>query len=494
MKAASLTLLILVALVLGNGCNFAPPYRRPIVQTPVAYKETNNWKVAQPSDAMLKGKWWEMFNDPQLNALEDQVNVSNQTIVASLQNFLAARALVKEARSAYYPTASIVPTVTQTKAASGSSSSLLTTATGSNAASTVYGAYSLPLDASWEPDLWGTVANTVREDAYAAQATAATLENMRLTMQAELAVDYYELRGQDELIQLYADTVKSYQDSLDLTKTLYETGIDSELDVVQADTLLETTRATATGLGIERGQLEHAIALLVGQPASSFSLNPAPILRVVPEVPLGLPSELLERRPDVASAERTVAEQNAAIGVARATYYPTVSINGSTGFQSTSIGQLLTPQSFFWAVTASAAETIFDAGRRKAANQQAWATYRSAIATYRETVLAAFQQVEDSLVSLRILSLEIKQQDIAVAASQKNVDLSLYRYKLGINSYLNVITAQETLLSNQQTAVNLRMQQLTSTVQLIMAMGGGWNTYNLPNSTGKLALKPLTGS
>jgi NodT family efflux transporter outer membrane factor (OMF) lipoprotein len=497
MKAAFLFLLVLIAVVLAGGCNFAPPYRPPLMQTPVAYKETNNWKMAQPSDNMIKGKWWEMFNDPQLNALEEQVNISNQTIVASLQNFLAARALVKEARAAYFPTVSAVPTVTASKTGSTSGNTVLTTSGGSNAVGSssgrVYSDYSLPLDASWEPDLWGSIANTVRGDAYAAQASAAALENMRLTEQSEVALDFYELRGQDELIQLYADTVKSYQESIDLTKTLFETGIDSELDVVQADTLLETTLATSTGLGVQRGQLEHAIALLVGQPASTFSLNPAPIATPVPAVLIGLPSQLLERRPDVASAERTVAEENAAIGVARATYFPTISLSGSTGFQSTSISQLLTPSSFFWSVGASVAETIFDAGRRKALNQQAWATYRSTVATYRETVLTAFQQVEDALVALRILGAEIKQQQIAVAASQKNVELSMERYRLGITSYLNVITAQETLLGNQQTAVNLRMQQYTYTVQLIMALGGGWNTNNLPNPT-KLASKPAVGS
>ena len=446
--------------------------------------------MAEPSDAALKGKWWEMFNDPQLNALEDQVNISNQNIAAALQNFLAARSLVKQAQSSLFPTVTADPGLTKSKPARSGGGTLTSSTNGTGS---IYSSYSLPLDASWEPDLWGSIRNTVRADAYAAQATAATLENMRLTAQAELAVDFYELRGQDELIRLYDETVKGYQQSVDLTRTLFETGIDSELDVVQADTLLQTTLAQATGLAIQRAQLEHAIALLAGQPASTFSLNPAPIETQLPSVPVGLPSQLLERRPDVASAERTVAQANAQIGVARAAYFPALSLTGSTGFQSTSLADLLTPPSFFWSLGATLSQTIFDAGRRKAVNDQAWATYRSTVATYRQTVLTAFQQVEDNVAALRILSAEMQQQQVAVKASQRNVELAVERYKLGVNSYLNVITAQVTLLNNQQTAVNLREQQMTSTVQLIMALGGGWDTNNLPSSK-KLALKPPPSS
>jgi NodT family efflux transporter outer membrane factor (OMF) lipoprotein len=484
MKAAILFSSVLVALALGNGCNLAPSYHQPPVQTPPAFKETNGWKLAQPSDGVIKGKWWESFHDAQLNALEDQVAISNQNIVAALENFFAARALVKEARSAYYPTVSAVPSTTRMlPAKSGISYS-----TGANN-NVDYGVYSLPLEASWEPDIWDAVRNTVKSDVYAAQASAATLENMKLTAQAELAVDYYELRGQDELIQLFNDTVKAYRDSLDLTTTLYKTGIDSELNEAQADALLETTLAQATALGIQRAQYEHAIALLVGQPASTFSLNAAPITDQPPLVPVGLPSALLERRPDVATAERTAAQANAEIGVARAAWFPTLTLTGSVGYESTSLSSLLTPQSLFWSVGASLSETIFDAGKRKAADEQAWANYRSAVAGYRQTVLTAFQQVEDNLAALRILTTEIQQQTVAIKASQKNFDLSLEQYRLGIASYLNVIAAQETLLANQQTSVSLQMQQMVDTVQLIMALGGGWNTSALPASHG-LALKP----
>jgi NodT family efflux transporter outer membrane factor (OMF) lipoprotein len=488
MKTALIITSVLVVLALGNGCNLAPRYKQPTVQTPPAFKETNGWKAAEPSDGVIKGKWWESFNDPQLNALEEQVAISNQNVVAALQNFFAARALVKEARSGYYPTISVDPSVTKshhvlTGAGSTASTNVVTGSSGGSST-----AFTLPADASWEPDLWGAIRNTVRSDAYAAQSSAALLENMKLTAQAELAVDYYDLRGQDELIQLFNDTVRAYRQSVDLTSTLFKTGIYSELNEAQADALLETTLAQATGLEIQRAQYEHAIALLVGQPASTFSLKAAPLTNQPPLVPVGLPSTLLERRPDVASAERTVAAANANIGVTRAAFFPTLSLSGSAGYESTSISSLLSPPSFFWSVGGTLSETIFDAGKRKAANDQAWANYRAQVANYRETVLTAFQQVEDNLAALRILSVQTHQQDVAVKASQKNFDLSMEQFRLGIASYLNVITAEETLLGNQQTAVSLRTQQMTDTVQLIMALGGGWNTGDLPSSS-KLVLK-----
>jgi NodT family efflux transporter outer membrane factor (OMF) lipoprotein len=437
---------------------------------PPAYKETNDWKTAQPSDALLKGRWWEIFNDPQLNALEEQVVVSNQNIAAALENFLAARAVAKQARSALLPTVSADPSASRTKPSSN--------VRGSSGA--IYSAYSLPLDASWEPDLWGSIRNTVRAGTYAAQVSAAQLENMRLTLQAELASDYYQLRGQDELIQLYNDTIKGYRDSVELTRTRLETGIDSDLDVAQADTLLETTLAQATALGIQRAQFEHAIALLVGQPAPAFSITPDPRSFLPPGVPVGLPAALLERRPDIAAAERTVAEANASIGVARAAYYPTFNLTGSTGWQSSTFSKLLSASSFYWTLGAAASETIFDYGRHKAATEQAWANYRASVANYRQTVLTAFQQVEDNLSALQILAAETRQQDVAIRASQKNLDLAVWRYGQGMSSYLDVITAQVSLLNNQQTAVNIHMQQMTTSVQLVMALGGGWSASDLP--------------
>jgi len=468
-----------LALALAAGCNFAPKYTVPPLATPTAFKETNGWKTAEPADTVIKGKWWEMFNDPQLNALEDQVSISNQTLVAALENFLAARAVAKQARSQLFPTVTADPSYTKAQASSNGGGSV---GGASSQGGNLYSSYSLPLDATWEPDLWGSIRNTVAASVYSAQATAAQLENMRLTVEAELAVDFYELRAQDELIALYSNTIASYKDSLDLTKTLFESGIDSDLDVAQADSLLETTLAQATALGIQRAQYEHAIALLVGQSASIFSLNPAPRAYKAPLVPLGLPAQLLERRPDIAAAERAVAEANASIGVARAAYYPTVSLTGGTGFQSSTLSKLVQSSSFYWAAGVAASETIFDAGKRKAVTEQSWANYRANAATYRQAVLTAFQQVEDNLAALRILSTETDQQDVAVRAAQRNLDLAVQRYRLGINSYLNVITAQVSLLSNQQTAVSIHMQQMTSSVQLVMALGGGWTTNDLPST------------
>jgi len=486
MKPAILLLSALAVLALINGCNLAPTYHQPAVQTPPAFKETNGWQLAQPSDGVIKGKWWEMFNDPQLNALEEQVAISNQNVVAALENFFAARALVKQDRAAYYPTVSAAPSVTKSHLTASGVNNVVSGSTTVNKVN--YSDYTLPLDASWEPDLWGMVRNTVRAGSYTAQADAALLENMKLSAQAELAVDYYELRSQDEMIQLFNDTVKAYRQSLDLTTTLYQTGIDSQLNEVQADALLETTLAQATGLAIQRAQYEHAIALLVGQPASTFSIAAAPVNTPPPAIPVGLPSTLLERRPDVATAERTAAAANAQIGVTRAAWFPTLSLTGSAGFESASVSSLLTPPSLFWTVGATLSETIFDAGKRSAANEQAWANYRATVANYRQTVLTAFQQVEDNLVGLRVLTSQTQQQNVAIKASQKNLELSMEQYRLGVASYLNVITAQESLLSNQQTDVTLRMQQMVDSVQLILALGGGWTNLDLPSSK-KLVLK-----
>jgi NodT family efflux transporter outer membrane factor (OMF) lipoprotein len=335
--------------------------------------------------------------------------------------------------------------------------------------------YSLPLDASWEPDFWGSIRNTYKANKLEAQATLADLENTRLTIQSELAADYFTLRSLDAQKELFDSTVRSYQNSLQLTRVLYKTGIDSEQDVAQAETQLDTTSAQATDLGIQRTQMEHAIALLIGQPASEFSITTNSLAAKPVAIPFGIPSQLLERRPDIAAAERRVAEANAQIGVARAAYFPTITLSGSVGYESSSTANLLSGPAFIWSIGGSLAETIFDAGKRGAVTEQAWASYRGTVATYRETVLAAFQEVEDNLSSLRILSQELQQQSDAVAASQRYLNLASARYKLGVDSYLNVITAQTTLLSNQRTALNLQMEQMTASVQLINALGGGWD-------------------
>jgi NodT family efflux transporter outer membrane factor (OMF) lipoprotein len=455
-------------------------------------ERTNMWAVAQPSDGQIKGRWWEIFGDPQLNQLEEQVAISNQSVIASLQNFLAARAVARQARTAYFPTVTVDPLATRSHNSRGATSGLTVgntgsattgggagTATSTTSSSGTSSFFELPADASWEPDLWGSIRNTVRENAYAAQASAAQLENLKLSLQSELASDYYQLRAQDEVIEVYSNTVKSYRDSLELTKTLAETGIDSELDVAQADSLLETTLAQASAVGVPRAQLEHAIAMLVGKPPAEFALAAMPLRARPPEIPVALPSQLLQRRPDISAAERAVAEANAAIGVARAAYFPTITLTGNAGFQNSSIGSLLNASSFYWTLGGELSETVFDAGRRKAVTQQAWALYRAAVASYRQTTLNAFQQIEDNLAALRILAAEAAQQEIAIRAAQKNLDLSMERYRLGINSYLNVITAQITLLQNQQAAVSIQSQQMTSAVQLVTALGGGWNESDL---------------
>lgn len=466
-----------------QGCDVGPKYNKPAVQAPATFKEVtpedlkkmDGWKVAEPKETVLHGKWWEVFQDPELNQLEEQVSVSNQNVAASFANFMAARAIVRQARSQYYPTVSVGPSILRQHQPSTSVSS-----TASSSGRT-FASFSFPFDASWTPDLWGRVRNTVRTDVANAQVSAADLENVRLTAQAELAVDYYELRGQDALKQLLDSTVVAFQQSLDLTKALYDTGIDSQESVAQAETQLDTTRAQDTNLGIARAQFEHAIALLVGQPASTFSIPVEALKAPPPAIPFGVPSELLERRPDVAAAERQMAAANAQIGVAKAAYYPTITLGANGGFQSSQLSQWFTWPSRVWSVGPTFSETLFDAGLRRATVEQFRAQYDATVATYRQTVLTAFQQVEDNLSSLRILSQEIKEQDEAVDSAQHVLTLATDRYRLGIDPYLNVITAQTSLLGNQQTAVNLRMQQITASVQLMEALGGGWDTSQLPN-------------
>jgi NodT family efflux transporter outer membrane factor (OMF) lipoprotein len=503
------TQLLALLLVLLCGCTVGPAYRPPAEAAPGGYKELPaatpaavasdagngagsdgngnatphanapvtidaGWKRAQPHDDAIRGDWWELFDDPQLSALERQANGSNQTIAAAFAAFVQARSLIIQARSQYYPTLTVAPGVTRSRQS----------ATQSGAASGTYTEYSLPFGASWTPDLWGRVRNTVKGDIAAAQASAADLQNTRLTAQAELAVDYYELRSQDALQQLLDATVKAYQQSLTLTQALYETGIDDDESVAQAQVQLQLTQAQATNAAIARAQYEHAIALLVGQPASTFSIavQPGPLQVALPAVPVSLPSQLLERRPDIAASERLMAQANAQIGVATSAYYPTLTLSASAGFENTSLSHWLTWPSRFWSVGSSLSETLFDAGLRRAAVQQYQAAYDQAVANYRQTVLTAFGQVEDNLAALRILATEIKQQDEAVASAQRLLGIATNRYQLGIDPYLDVLTAQTTLLSAQQTAVSLHLQQLTAIVQLIETLGGGWDASQLPSA------------
>lgn len=486
------------------GCTVGQKYHTPTADTPAAYKEltpaqykdTDGWKVAQPKDDALRGKWWEIFGDPQLNALEEKVNISNQSIASAAASFFAARALVKEARSQLFPTVTTGPSITVARSpatsgsAGASSPSSGTGSTSSAGKGGIFEEYTFPFDATWQPDLFGRIRNTIKSAAYGAQASAADLENVRLTAQADLAMDYFQLRGQDALKQLLDATVVAYQKSLDLTKAQYETGVGTDEAVAQAETQLETNQAQDTALGIQRAQFEHAIAMLTGQPASTFSIPVEPLTSKPPAIPIGVPSQLLERRPDIAAAERLVAQANAQIGIARAAYFPNLTLSAALGFESSSFTRWFSWPSRFFSVGPAAAETIFDAGLRRATVQQYRAQYDETVANYRQTVLTAFEQVEDNLASLRILSGEIQYQDTAVKSAERTLAIAQDRYNLGLDPYLDVLIAQTALLSNQETAVNLRIQQMTASGGLIEALGGGWNASQLPSPVQLISKAP----
>ena len=488
-------------LLLAMGCSVGPKYVRPPVPSPPAYKEIPPAAAkdrrfgARPSRerAQTAGTGGRSLTIPQLNELEEKASSSSQEIAAAADNFLAARALVREARSQYFPTVTTNPSILNSRPSPGQFGGLQA-GSSSGAGLTVksYTNYSLPFDASWEPDFWGRIRSTVRANIYAAQASAADLENVRLTVQAELAADYYELRAQDSLKELFDSTVTAYQDSLNLTLAQYRAGMGNDEAVAQAEAQLRAAQAQDTNLGILRAQYEHAIAVLTGQPASSFSLRPNVSVTNPPAIPPGIPSELLERRPDIAAAERSVAQANAEIGVAKTAYFPSILLSASGGFGNSSAANWFTWPSRFWSVGPSLAETIFDAGLRKATVQQYRATYDETVANYRQTALTAFQQVEDNLAALRILSQDIDQQDAAVQAAARSLQEAEVRYKAGLDPYLNVITAQTALLTNQQTAVNFRMQQMVASVQLIKALGGGWDSSQIPSEK-EVASKPHDG-
>ncbi len=482
------------------GCTVGPKYHAPDMPTPPAYKETpvqsNNgesWNVAQPADAQLRGKWWEIFNEPELNALEDQLNINNQNIKQFFENFMAARAVVREARAQYYPTLSVAPSVSRSQTSRNARTN--TTATGgttTTSSSSANNNFTLPLEASWAPDIWGKVRNTVRQAQYSAQMSAADLENERLTEQASLAQFYFEIRGQDMLQQIFNETVAADQKSLELTKTLYDLGIDGQIAVVQAETTLEGAQAGATNVGIARAQFEHAIAMLIGKVASDFSIPVKPMTTAPPPIPLGVPTDILQRRPDIAAAERRMAAANAQIGIAYAAYYPNLTLTGQAGFQSSAISQWFSWPSRFWSVGASVPQPLFDAGLRRATVQQNVATYNADLATYRQTVLTAFQQVEDALAQVRILSQQIVQEQAALKSAQTFLDLERGRYESGIDPYINVLVAQNTALANAQTLNALQVQEMTSAVSLIEALGGGWDRSQLV-SPDQVTVKPSGG-
>jgi NodT family efflux transporter outer membrane factor (OMF) lipoprotein len=485
-------------LLMLSGCVVGPKYHPPAPPPPAAvykesptqFKETEGWTVAQPADAKLRGKWWEIFNDPELNALEDQLDINNQNIKQYFENFMAARAIVREARSQYFPTLSTAPSFSRSRTSGNlNTAPVNTSGTGTAAKQLQSTTYSLPLEASWEPDLWGKVRNTVRQAHYAAQVSAADLENERLTEQASLAAYFFEIRGQDELQKIYDDTVAADQKAYELTRSLYEAGIDDQISVVESETTLQSAQAGATNVGIARAQYEHAIAMLVGKPASDFSIPVRPMTAAPPPIPVGVPSELLERRPDIAAAERTMAAANATIGIAYAAYFPNLTLTGQAGFQSSAFSHWLSWPSRFWSVGATIPETIFDAGLRRATVQQYVATYNADVASYRQTVLSAFQQVEDSLAEVRILAKEIQQEQQAVNLAQTFLKLEQARYETGVDPYADVLIAQTTVLADQQVLNTLQVQQMTSAVALVEALGGGWDRSQLP-STQQVTQKP----
>jgi NodT family efflux transporter outer membrane factor (OMF) lipoprotein len=466
-----------------------PKYVRPSVAVPAVYKEAGAedaavWKTSQPRDDVSRGEWWASFNDPQLNALEQSLNKSNQNIAAAAAAVLAARALVRESRSQFYPTITAGTSITNQHLSTF----------GPQKASVTYSDFSLPVQASWEPDLWGRVRNTVKANSFAAQASVADLENVRLAAQSELAVDYFELRAQDDLKRVLDATVSAYREALELTRNLSDAGLDPDEAEAQAESQWKAVQAQDTSLGNMRAQYEHAIAVLVGQPAPSFSISVEPVKASPPAIPVSVPSELLERRPDIAAAERAVAQANAEIGVAKAAFYPNVTLTASGGLASLSILQWFTWPSRVWSVGPSLAETLFDAGLRRATVQQYQAAYDQTVATYRQTVLTAFQQVEDNLAALRILSEVIEQQDAAIQSARRNLREATVRYTAGLDPYLNVIGAQATLLSNQQVAVSFREQQMVARVQLIEALGGGWDAARLPSAKELGAKTPASDS
>src|ERR1700723_981991 len=463
-----------IAVVLLGGCTVGPKYVRPTADVPVDYKEVGTWKSAQPSDAIAKGKWWEVYGDPQLNALEEQVSVSNETLKAAQAQFLEAGAAIRTVRAAYFPT------VTATPSASGTRESQNQALFGTPTPIT-YAPYELPpIDASWEPDVWGRVRRTVEATRSEAQATAADLANTELSLHAELALDYFQLRGLDSQQQLLDSTVTSYERALQLTDSRYKGGVASGVDVAQAQTQLETTRAQAADVAVDRTAFEHAIAVLIGKPPYQFSQQPLPLSTPPPAIPPGLPSELLERRPDIAAAERRVQEANAQIGVARAAYFPIFALTGGGGWESSKLSNLLDGPSGFWSLAGSAAETIFDGGLRRGVTEEARASYDKSVDTYRQTTLTAVQEGAAKLSALRVLQNEAKIQDAAVAAAEHSLDLSNSRYKGGVANYLEVTTAQSAALGNERAAVDVLTRRMAASVLLVKALGGGWNVSQIP--------------
>jgi NodT family efflux transporter outer membrane factor (OMF) lipoprotein len=472
-----------------SGCKpVGPNYKKPGYDAPPAYKEAGGssalvpppnpagggWVPASPSDGMLRGKWWEVYQEPELNGLEDLVTTQNQNLRAALENYLAARDQVRVARAAFYPTLTVGSSFTHEKLSENRP--LTTISSRSN-----YNDLLLAGQASWEPDFWGRIRRTVEAARANAQASASDVAVLDLSLHAELAQDYFELRGLDSQSRLLQSTVTDYEHQLDLNERLLKGGVASEVVVAQALTQLQTVRAQLIDVNEARAQYEHAIATLVNKQARELTLPPSPLDRELPKVPIGLPSQLMERRPDISAAERRIAAANAQIGIAVSAFYPTITLGTSGGFESTHFGTWIQGPSALWSLGAQATELLFDAGRRRAITDQTKHAYEATASTYKATVLGAFNEVEDKLSDLRILEQESAAERQAVAAAQHSLDLSNNRYKGGVTSYLEVLTAESALLTNQRTYTDLQTRQFAASVQLIRALGGGWDVSQLPN-------------
>jgi len=462
-----------LTVLLSAGCTVGPNYRRPAAEVPATYKEVGDWKPAQPNDQSLGGNWWEIFQDPQLNALEAQISVSNQNLKAAEAQYTQARAQLRYSRADLFPTVTAGSSATRNRISSNRPASVTTNGT-------TYNDFQIPFELSYQIDVWGRVRRTVEAYRDQAQASAADLATVNLSMHSQLALFYFQARMLDAEEQLLNSTVTQYEQALELIKSRYAGGIASDVEVQQAETQLETTRAQAIDIGVARAQYEHAVAVLIGKPPASFSLAPLPLTTPPPPIPVGLPSELLERRPDIAAAERQMAAANAQIGVAKAAYYPDISLGAAGGFESSAITTLLSGPSILWSAGPSALFTVFDVGRRRAASDQAIAAYNQAVANYRQTVLTGFQQVEDNVAALRILQQEAEVQNTAVAAAEKYLALANTRYTGGVTSYLEVTTAQSAALSDEVTAVNILGRRMVDAVTLVQALGGGWSSSELP--------------
>jgi NodT family efflux transporter outer membrane factor (OMF) lipoprotein len=459
-------------LILGVACSVGPNYRRPSAPVPTVYIAPKGWKVASPNDTLNRGAWWSIYRDPTLDSLERQVNISNQTLKQNEAAFEQARAEVREQQSSFFPSLGVTPQVERQKSGGGG---------GGFGGGRPITSYSLEGTATWEPDVWGKIRRSVESSVANAQATAAQLAAAKLSAQAQLATVYFQLRYSDSLKLLLDDTVRGYQRSLDITKNQYAAGTAARSDVINAEAQLLAAQAAAINVGVQRAQDEHAIALLIGKPPSEVSIPPASLAERVPIVPTDIPSTLLERRPDIAEAERQMQQENALIGVQVAAYYPTIDLSGTLGYAGGPATGLFSASNQVWSLMASASQTLLSGGQRSAAVTAARAAYDQSIANYRETVLSAFQNVEDELASLRILGQQIGVNQAAVQAAQHAVEITLNEYQAGTVAYTTVITAQVTLLADQETALLVQESRIIASVALIQALGGGWDTSQLPS-------------